>query len=631
MPWLFLDYAPLGVNRLQAVLEKNNFPTTIRYEQIKMKYALKEFISWKQFQRFMIKYPNLQNSVYASLLFPTERHRILSYTRSKLPKDDMQTISVLMNQGIKIAQTLKDRLVADLTRDNPYRLIGFSIGWSQVIPSLYMAKIIKSEMPDIPIIFGGSYCSASRAKALFEIFPFADMYCYGEGEHTLLEIVRRLHEEKNIPLDVKGTGIRDNEDKTSIKINPPPPPVDLNSLPFPDFHDYLQQLTHVDRWLFSYPIELSRGCSWGKCSFCVGYKIHGMGPDHKFRGRNAESIYSEIKMAAEEYTPEKFFPTDTDTLGNRDEIGKLCSMIIQGDSDGYFLTELFGEARVASLTPSILKKMKRAGFETIQIGIEALAPEVLKKIRKGVKVIQNIYALRRCYENNVGVEFNLISHFPTETVDDIIITFQNLKKIAIILSHPNIKVGSITKFRLMGGSRVYNYPEKYNVAEIIPYRNWVVSAVGPTTVSDAFFFPSHLLKNPDLFFSYYYHQINPPPAPEINDLLWKHISEFASSNQIDHFHVSHFGKKLRVEWNWTPNKEIEEFARKVIILDELETALLHFCLEIRTKSVILANFPDKAPRILGRILTEMVQEGLLFQEGEEYVSLIPLNCECSKS
>ena len=62
--------------------------------------------------------------------------------------------------------------------------------------------------------------------------------------------------------------------------------------------------------------------------------------------------------------------------------------------------------------------LSRAGIKKIQPGIESLDTNVLKLMRKGCTMLQNVQTLKLAAENGLFVEWNLLHGFPGETAEN---------------------------------------------------------------------------------------------------------------------------------------------------------------------------------------------------------------------
>ena len=147
-------------------------------------------------------------------------------------------------------------------------LIGFSVCFSQLIPSLLAAREIKKHAPGVPIVLGGSTCAPRIGASLLNVFRQIDFIITGEGEQALLDLCDYLMEGRENP----GPNALYRQDET---IHIPDPERDsgeideFNQLPPPDYSDYFQELRAQKlSFIPELPVEFSRGCWWNKCAFC---------------------------------------------------------------------------------------------------------------------------------------------------------------------------------------------------------------------------------------------------------------------------------------------------------------------------------------------------------------------------
>ena len=230
MPWLFRDTAPLGINCIKSALTANSIPCSVRYEQLAIQ---KKLAAWRSVvYRLNFKYPNIENAVYTHLLFPEEMPRIKQQIKDNLPARDFKLFSEWLPEGIKAAQNIENDFLSFLDRKaENLLLIGMSVNYTQLLPSVYRSQNIRKYYPSIPIVWGGGFSLPRRSAAYLEKFPFIDSVVYGEGERSFLNLVQSYKKNKGMPLNIKGTMNRKY-------FNPPDSLVDLDALPFPDLQDY---------------------------------------------------------------------------------------------------------------------------------------------------------------------------------------------------------------------------------------------------------------------------------------------------------------------------------------------------------------------------------------------------------
>jgi len=161
-----------------------------------------------------------------------------------------------------------------------------------------VAEIAKKVSTDIVTIVGGQHFSFAAEGSLKD-YPEIDYIIRGEGEVTLLELIKALRNNKNI-VEVKGLSFR--LDGKIIHTQPRPLIENLDTLPYPAYHLVENNLKKYHFTMMAgkntrYMIlEGSRGCSH-RCSFCTQWK-HWNGV---WRTKSARRIADEM-----EYFNERF-------------------------------------------------------------------------------------------------------------------------------------------------------------------------------------------------------------------------------------------------------------------------------------------------------------------------------------
>jgi hypothetical protein len=79
---------------------------------------------------------------------------------------------------------------------------------------------------------------------------------------------------------------------------------------------------------------------------------------------------------------------------------------------------IFAELR-ANTSPALLRKMKQAGVDTVQVGIEALSTPLLVRMNKGARTIDNLSLMKHCESVGIVNASNLMLHFPGSDDDDV--------------------------------------------------------------------------------------------------------------------------------------------------------------------------------------------------------------------
>lgn len=135
--------------------------------------------------------------------------------------------AVLQQHGIQVSVIDADiegftlRETVDKIQAEDPDLIGFSIMTSQLASALEASRLLKMGHSNTPIVLGGAHISSTFDNT-FSFADYFDFAVYGEGEYTMLEVIRRM-EKESLPdclEGVKGVIYRNSEGE--VVVNPPP-------------------------------------------------------------------------------------------------------------------------------------------------------------------------------------------------------------------------------------------------------------------------------------------------------------------------------------------------------------------------------------------------------------------------
>ena len=241
----------------------------------------------------------------------------------------------------KFNYTYSEKILRDLIplcRDS--KLIGISLMTNQFIPAVNLTQFLKTEIPEIPVIWGGIEPTVEPEECLV----YADMVCLGEAEEALPELALNIKAEKGYA-NIKNIWYKEKE---LVQRSPIRPLLqDLNSLPLPDYsfeNHYISSengITHLtpDNFLdyqgrrfksksgeIDYPVISSRGCPFA-CSYCCNDVYSRLYPGQKrLRWRSTDHILAEIKMIEQSIAPIRtvFFVDDNFTARPLSKLKSFC-------------------------------------------------------------------------------------------------------------------------------------------------------------------------------------------------------------------------------------------------------------------------------------------------------------------
>ncbi|MFC1801179.1 B12-binding domain-containing radical SAM protein, partial [Nanoarchaeota archaeon] len=176
-------------------------------------------------------------------------------------------------------------------------LVGMSIMTPQIEDSIKIAKALKEHYPKLPVVVGDSHPTLFPIQTCED--ELIDFVVYGEGEETLLELVRKIEAKTQAFSKIKGLcWKRDGK----VIANEKRPFLDVDTLPsynfdLVDMDFYIKGYSQYDnRPIKKASIEFSRGCPH-RCGFCIN-AIKG----RFWRCKNPEKVVQEIKDLVEKYS-----------------------------------------------------------------------------------------------------------------------------------------------------------------------------------------------------------------------------------------------------------------------------------------------------------------------------------------
>ncbi len=479
-----------------------------------------------------------------------------------------------------------------------YDLIGFTLNYGQLLPSLSIAKKIKTIDPNKKIILGGSRTVDKIGINILKSFEFIDFIVSGDGEEALYLLASDFPNYNKISRLI----YKDGKD---IIWNKSDEIVDINNSPLPDFDSFYNDLSQTSEEIQQYfalygklPIEISRGCWWNKCSFCNLNIQHQV-----YREKNPDKIIEEIVHLSEKYKILSYqligntLPRDYRTL-----IDKIKNL---GKDYTFFV-----EARAGFLKSEDYKNLKEAGFTAIQTGIETFSPNYIKKMNKGTRVIDNVASLKYCKENGILNSYNLIINYPNEEAIDFEETNRNIQLFKY-LEPPQIS------HLIVGyGSPIFKNPKKFNIKNF------------ENTEIDKILFTEEILKNCINFF-YSFKTEKTPFKNDWENLVnnWKNeyeklqiegVKTQSQLNKLIFYYLD--GEDFIKIFDKRNSKDVQ-----IYILDEIERTIFLSCIDVISSEKLnkkLSFIPDFQ---LAAILHSFEKYGIVYKEKNYYLSL-PIRC-----
>jgi len=294
------------------------------------------------------------------------------------PLGMMSIASVLEQNGIQVeiidcyATPLKPEALVSRIFDNPPDVVGFSCTTSSFLEGYRIAEMIKDRRVEIVTVVGGAH-ACTIGPVLLDSYPAIDYLVIGEGEQTMLELVKSGF--KGVE-DVPGVAFRN--ENGGVLSSQRELIADLDTLPFPAYHLLPLFPKRYNLPLFSYPkapntsIISSRGCPY-TCTYC-DRSVFSRG----FRFNSPEYIIEHISMLNRDYGIRHVSFYDDLFTFDRSRVARFCELKEKKELKVSYNCI----ARLEHVDEELLALLKRSGCWQVNFGIESGDPEVLKKHRK---------------------------------------------------------------------------------------------------------------------------------------------------------------------------------------------------------------------------------------------------------
>jgi ribosomal peptide maturation radical SAM protein 1 len=287
----------------------------------------------------------------------------------------------------------------------PYDIIGISSTFFQNMAALALARSVKTRWPEKVVVLGGANCDDVMGETLLAQFDFLDYVFSGEVDFSFPEFVRRRSIGAPVD-DLPGLIYRDAHGRMT-KAPTSVPLEDMNSLPVPDYDDYVasRRSSDVAFLPLSLTLESSRGCWWGAkhhCVFC-GLNANGM----SFRQKHHERFQREVEQIVERYKPLHLMMTDNIISTS------YYKEFVDWARDRRLGIDFFYEIK-ANLNRAQVDRLADAGITSLQPGIESFSSSVLSLMRKGIHGIQNVAFLKYASDSGVSAFYNVLGGFAGE-------------------------------------------------------------------------------------------------------------------------------------------------------------------------------------------------------------------------
>ncbi|WP_447971763.1 B12-binding domain-containing radical SAM protein [Nitrospira sp. M1] len=324
------------------------------------------------------------------------------------PGVSKEVFACLEDEQVNVYRDVCQQLVLPTVSKEAPDVVGVSIGTQmQLMAGLTFCKMIKAAFPHIHVTVGGNVITrlqeeiSQKEEFFTDLFDSAIMY---EGEHALLWLLEALAGDRDwsaVPnLMFRGQkGVQVSEEVYTEK---------TTALPLPDFDGLPLDAYFVPERIL--PYLATRGCYWGRCTFCD----HGQGYFDQYRGKPATDVVREVAALKEKYQAKHFLFADESYPPAL--FKKVVQLLVEQDVGIKWTTLIRFEESLQE--PEIWNQAVKAGCCTLYYGMESANERVLELMDKHAKksVIEN--NLREAAKAGIWNHVMAFYGFPGETRDE---------------------------------------------------------------------------------------------------------------------------------------------------------------------------------------------------------------------
>jgi len=311
-----------------------------------------------------------------------------------------------------------DDMHKEIAKFRPH-IVGLTAMAVNYTDAIKFASRIKNRL-NILTLIGGVHIS-TLPESLKKCF---DVGVLGEGEETLKELISLFLKKQKFNVSdlrkIKSIAFydKDKNGKEKIKITKTRDPIELDTLPLPDFKfankNYFkeQEIPGIGRTGIKCYLISSRGCPY-RCVFCSTARFWGKMRLHSPE-YTAQAVEKEIKELGADFV---------DVLDDLFTISPDRVLAIKKEFDKRgILQKIKGidcTVRANLVNDKLCQAMKQIKIKIINFGFESGSERMLKYLKAGsVSVEMNKRAILLCKKYGFNIYGSLMYGSPTETLED---------------------------------------------------------------------------------------------------------------------------------------------------------------------------------------------------------------------
>lgn len=612
MPLANLAMPSLALTQLDTVVRRTFGGDEVRSSVHYLNHDFAHFLSLPAYGELMSfeHHPTgLGEWFFRSVAFPEQPDNAEEYFQRYYPQHSERNRMIKMFAlGKRAGLEAHFEAMIDKYELDKADLVGFTSMFSQNVAALAMARMVKKRNPGAIVVFGGANCESVMGREIVENSPVVDFVFSGPSLRSFPELVRCLmagDEAGCHRIDgifTRQNRVQDASCGTGAPVQLGGPPAvrsygvenDINELVEIDYEPFIQAYTtnFPDHGQPILLFETSRGCWWGERAHCTFCGLNGNTINYRsMRTDRAFTLFNGLFQHAGRVRELQ----SVDNILPKSYLKEVLPFLDTPPS-----VFMFYEVK-ADLDEDDFRVLARARVTRIQPGIEALNTSTLKLMRKGTSVFQNITFLVNAVRYGIEPAWNLLIGFPGEEIE----IYQKYERELHLLTHLFPPAG-VFPVRFDRFSPYYDEADSYGL-KLVP-----VDWYGLT-----YPWPAQALAN----LAYYFSDTNYGAAYHTNAA--KMVGRLRE--KVDRW------KALWAEGRQRPELRLDDRGGVAWVYDSRTGTAVEYPIDATARQVLeglttakkLANLARELPGVdVEAQVKTLMERGLVFHEGERYMSLI---------
>ena len=290
-----------------------------------------------------------------------------------------------------------------------------------IADAMEMSRAVKRARPDLPVVWGGWHPSMFARECFEE--GAVDVVVRGQGEATFAEIVQRLNAGQSLA-DCAGCTLRLPDG--TVQENPARAlqPVEMFRA-----HDY--SLIPVERYFElkgkrQLDFISSQGCNF-RCAFCSDPFVY----ERKWVGLEPTRMALRLQELWERYRFDDLNFQDETFFTRRSRVEAFVGELLEHGAKFTWAGTMRADQGVR-LPPELWARAAQSGLRRLLVGVESGSDEMLKRIRKDIRISQVFETAQKMAAHGIAGNFPFIVGFPEESDESIRASIDVAKRLRAI-------------------------------------------------------------------------------------------------------------------------------------------------------------------------------------------------------